>query len=829
MDRFMQKYKYRLLSLFCFVFLFLFAMGFASMPDKKASAAAALPDADTGTFSMDVGSALKLSDTNGIRFKVTLSREYAAVIKENENVTLHFSIMPEKMYQAISAGTDGFERGNYAAPAESGQCTRVDVEDESNVYLKDGMFHAHGCVTSLKERNRKTNYTAIAYIKQDGKVVRYATHDLLSVRGKAYDLANSTLLMEGYTEDVMRYYPWLGEENYPVVLIDEGKKSAFERYGETYEEIKNLHVQCADYVGTLSTAEYPNATTVKIVAYYTHEGQLLKREILNGSTAVNQPTLAAETVDIGGVKYTTAGTWVTELGGRTLADLENVSQSISVYAGLERIWEEANLYGIDEPMAGVVGGRYEFTYNAEGEKDGFVDSAVRNFSLDKTAYLIGALGVKSVRFRIPYDFINHTTGEIRPALQEYLQRAIDELKANGVEQIIGLLEVFPRHVGYEMEAGKKSVPTRENVYYDAWMNAVTDACYKICSAFPAITTWEMGNEMNSPVYFHPNTYVANKNDSMAAGTGGFSAEEHVLVYTDYMYYAAKGIHMASKYNYAFTSGFAFTTNTGDYDSIAQFVDNVYTTIEQGRTPTNAPQKVTDVRSYFDGLAWHPYTSQSGAVTAAWQTGNDSVYQVAIDHGDEGIPVLFTEFGFRDANALGSEEDPGPDAEKEQAQAEYMAQAFAYMQNMPYVKACCAFRLYQSEATVATAGWGQKYWGYFTEDIDGESGISPRYKAVALQELYGGTGDLYRYERNEIFFDSNGGTAVESQWGLVGDKLLAPIAPTWAGADVDEYVFDGWYYGNKKWNFDTDTIPEKNITLVARWKNAYGPNLPSGGI
>ena len=63
---------------------------------------------------------------------------------------------------------------------------------------------------------------------------------------------------------------------------------------------------------------------------------------------------------------------------------------------------------------------------------------------------------------------------------------------------------------------------------------------------------------------------------------------------------------------------------------------------------------------------------------------------------------------------------------------------------------------------------------------------------------------------EVSFDSNGGSAVESQTVKEGDRAEAPEQPKKRG-----YVFDGWYLGEEEWNFTDNSVTE-NITLIAKW-------------
>lgn len=67
----------------------------------------------------------------------------------------------------------------------------------------------------------------------------------------------------------------------------------------------------------------------------------------------------------------------------------------------------------------------------------------------------------------------------------------------------------------------------------------------------------------------------------------------------------------------------------------------------------------------------------------------------------------------------------------------------------------------------------------------------------------------------VTFDSQGGSAVESQVVAWGDKALEPLVPT------KECLceFDGWYLGDEKWSFIGYTVTE-DMTLTAKWFNCF---------
>ena len=75
----------------------------------------------------------------------------------------------------------------------------------------------------------------------------------------------------------------------------------------------------------------------------------------------------------------------------------------------------------------------------------------------------------------------------------------------------------------------------------------------------------------------------------------------------------------------------------------------------------------------------------------------------------------------------------------------------------------------------------------------------------------------------VNFDSAGGTAVESQTVVEGEIVAKPSDP-----EKDDYRFIGWFYGDKKWDFDNDTV-SNNITLTANWENVgtQGKDTKSG--
>ena len=101
------------------------------------------------------------------------------------------------------------------------------------------------------------------------------------------------------------------------------------------------------------------------------------------------------------------------------------------------------------------------------------------------------------------------------------------------------------------------------------------------------------------------------------------------------------------------------------------------------------------------------------------------------------------------------------------------------------------------------------------------------------EITGGDDKVNAYPKDEsqsstqyftVIFDSNGGSVVPSQTVEKGKKADEPINPARieniSGYDAD-YVFDGWFYGETKWDFANMTVT-KDMTLIARWHNEWAP-------
>lgn len=264
---------------------------------------------------------------------------------------------------------------------------------------------------------------------------------------------------------------------------------------------------------------------------------------------------------------------------------------------------------------------------------------------------------------------------------------------------------------------------------------------RIAARFPYIKQWEVGNEWNFPLFLHPIGWKA--------GDPAYSIEEMMLYACDLMYVSTRGIRRGNPD--AKVVSFSPTPDAMHHYlpqgvpityGIPVCLDIMYRTIESGQSFS------TNTDDYFDMVAWHPYLStQMGyepyditypateiyltddMPDALWKSYNDMAYHIMVKHGDGHKKVLLTEFGFSDCW----------NDEREKQQAALIPKCFELLRQMPYVKTCHFFRLFEEEGTNSGDN------GIFTNESEGKFGIvresfhdyEYREKAKVLKKVYHG--------------------------------------------------------------------------------------------
>ncbi|MBE8719407.1 hypothetical protein [Sphingobacterium pedocola] len=353
---------------------------------------------------------------------------------------------------------------------------------------------------------------------------------------------------------------------------------------------------------------------------------------------------------------------------------------------------------------------------------------VRGFDLDKAANLVGAIGAQSFRLMINNGTFENGEG-YNEQLVSYYKSAIKKLKNNGVKQIIGMCMVFPNNSGFVPDS-PYSAPRINDKDYGKWLSAVADTWTLIAKTFPEIEYWEMGNEFNANVFYHPNGFDGAFGSE---GTGGFTRAELIQQNVNYMYYASRGIKRGNPNTKTIMPGYSPGTGGLGSGDLRSFMTGIYDLIRSGDYPFGAASS-KDPNDYFENLGWHPYVN-TGGVNGDWVNANNQIYEISTLYGDQGKAVFFTEFGFTDYG----------DGNTEIQQIKDMETAFNYIKtDMSYVKNMTAFRLFECEFANQWGGKGEVHFGYFREPSQAK-GFSPKAKAYALQAIYNGKGDLTQYE------------------------------------------------------------------------------------
>ena len=274
---------------------------------------------------------------------------------------------------------------------------------------------------------------------------------------------------------------------------------------------------------------------------------------------------------------------------------------------------------------------------------------------DLVANLCGALGVKSFRLgmNIPWVLEYNSAGELvfrQPNIQNFKDYAA-LLRQHGVRNIILSNTMYMYPYGAS-RSWWRAVPGPCTELYIKFMEQIEKSYEMIAGAFPDITYFEVGNEMNAP-----NGINLCKEGFIGSATAAqnapyiFTTAEQAQITADICYYANRGVKSANP------NGKIVAPAPYMIDSLARnYLTSIYDQIRSGSLPTSRLDQTTQIREiaastnpsdYFEYLNWHPYTT-GGAYTLEWVRQNEALYQVAVDHGDAGRKIVMTEFGYFDS-------------------------------------------------------------------------------------------------------------------------------------------------------------------------------------
>lgn len=223
-----------------------------------------------------------------------------------------------------------------------------------------------------------------------------------------------------------------------------------------------------------------------------------------------------------------------------------------------------------------------------------------------------------------------------------LNEIIMEAQSHNIT-VLGMVQDFPNWmtgIG-DVYCIQQFVPDRdlaEGSPYDIFLKEYTQSWRDLVGTFPNITEWEIGNEYNLDEFLHPKDYP-DKN---------FTIDEKVEITMDLLYFGSKAINETNPKATTVLGGLG---GLDDLTNISTFLNMLYERIENiaYHPYTNS----TDPDDFFHVVSWHPYLS-TNPPNQTWINQNEVIHNVMVAHGDEGKPVIFSEFGYSD-NSTGLDE------------------------------------------------------------------------------------------------------------------------------------------------------------------------------
>ena len=340
---------------------------------------------------------------------------------------------------------------------------------------------------------------------------------------------------------------------------------------------------------------------------------------------------------------------------------------------------------------------------------GYVDLQMSNrVQIYQAVYIVKALGVRSVR--VWADCMSDSRTLIGWRVTRLHELAAELKKAN--------IQVIYNFNGIESPGStglSNSIPPRNTTVGSNYMKALDNfenMCKVMATEFPEIEYWEIGNEWNHNPFLHP---IGWKEDG--TGVASFTLNEKADISTDLMFRAGRGFKTAGNNSTRIMASLA-PADGMDGITMTNFLERVYQNIESGNYGSSNP------RDFFGALCWHPYIIDEPDLE--WVENNHRIYDIAIKHGDEGIKVFLTEYGYND----------GGSTRADATQAQWMVKGYNYVKkHMPYVESMHYYRLFTDTSQ------GEDLYGLMNQP---EDGFGPKQKAEAFQEMAGGKGDLWKF-------------------------------------------------------------------------------------
>ncbi|WP_250495220.1 hypothetical protein [Caballeronia sp. GAWG1-1] len=281
------------------------------------------------------------------------------------------------------------------------------------------------------------------------------------------------------------------------------------------------------------------------------------------------------------------------------------------------------------------------------------NTIVNNWNLDDQIDGILSLHPRVVRMWMLnfQEFSGISSGGVQPASANLAlyQHAVDRLVQSGVT-LVGMDNSFPAWMTGSNDPSGSGIPCPATGSPYATFLLSWQATWKAqANTFPAITYWEIGNELNGLDVLKPIQSGAG-----SCGKSHFSYNDRIKISLDLMYWGYRGVKAGNPSATVFMPAAApvtaddNATNDPSLRGIAKYISDLYQAIALNTSLS------TNKRDYFDGANWHPYIGQD-ATMSTWVATNEAVHDSLTNYGDENIPVLLSEDGYTTPNAPASQQ------------------------------------------------------------------------------------------------------------------------------------------------------------------------------
>lgn len=389
----------------------------------------------------------------------------------------------------------------------------------------------------------------------------------------------------------------------------------------------------------------------------------------------------------------------------------------------------------------------EFTYNYDdfygicaltGES-GRADA--RGLTADWTAKCIKGMNFKSMRFWITPDEIFEVQENdelvIKPAGFNIQRNFVSKCCEAGIHNALCMLSSFITPYGVNYDNGYTVPdPDEDPDLYLRFLKIQGKMCAKLCELFPEFTIIEPGNEpdFDNATCIHKDGFIWN-GDYASNVNYLFSDTAKTNIIADMCWYIRKA---AKEVNPNIKVTIPGLTNLSHSP---KFLGKIYESIESRKLPFGEQYSDTDPDNYFDVLNWHPYALNTeaghggaggaGPLEEKWIAFNKTMYQVAIDHGDNGKPVIFSELGWSTLETQGEDEIKACQSIAKVA----VEGAKTIRKELPWVESIYYFRLTNIYPWMASAS--ESTFGLFYNPLDPEHNGAPRIQAKEIAKLING--------------------------------------------------------------------------------------------